>query len=46
MLAVMKATAEAESLEVRDVLTPRPGAGEVLVKLGAAGICYSDVMIL
>ncbi len=46
MLVVMKATAEAESLEVRDVPTPRPGAGEVLVKMGAAGICYSDVMIL
>ena len=46
MLAVMKATAEAGSLEVRDVPMPRPSAGEVLVKMGAAGICYSDVMIL
>ncbi|HSB72721.1 MAG TPA: alcohol dehydrogenase catalytic domain-containing protein [Candidatus Methylomirabilis sp.] len=46
MLAVMKATAEAGSLEVRDVPMPRPAAGEVLVRMGAAGICYSDVMIL
>jgi len=46
MLAILKARAEAESLEVRDLPTPRPASGEVLVKMGAAGICYSDVMIL
>lgn len=46
MLAVMKTGAEAESLDVRELPIPRPGPGEVLVKMGAAGICYSDVMIL
>ncbi len=46
MLAVLKASDEAESLEVRELPTPEPGPGEVLVKMGAAGICYSDVMIL
>ncbi len=30
-------------LEERDVATPNPGPGEVLVKVGAAGICRSDV---
>ncbi len=45
-MAVVKASAEAESLEVRDLPIPRPGPGEVLVKMGGAGICYSDVMIL
>ncbi len=46
MLAVVKARGEAESLEVRDLPIPRPDPGEVLVKMGGAGICYSDVMIL
>ncbi len=46
MLAVMKSSAEAESLDVRELPIPRPGPGEVLVKMGAAGICYTDVMIL
>lgn len=30
-------------LEARDVPTPSPGAGEVLVAVEAAGICHSDV---
>jgi L-iditol 2-dehydrogenase len=46
MLAVMKVTEEAEALEVKELPIPRPGPGEVLIKMGAAGICYSDVMIL
>lgn len=33
----------AEDLRVVDVPTPRPGPGEVLVRLGAAGICGSDM---
>jgi alcohol dehydrogenase len=28
---------------VKDVPTPRPGPGEVLIKLHASGICYTDV---
>jgi len=46
MKAIIKATQEAGSLEVRELTTPKPGRGEVLVKMKAAGICYSDVMIL
>lgn len=30
------------SIEVRDVETPEPGPGEVLVKLTHSGICHSD----
>jgi L-idonate 5-dehydrogenase len=33
----------AEDLRVVDVPTPRPGPDEVLVRLGAAGICGSDM---
>jgi threonine dehydrogenase-like Zn-dependent dehydrogenase len=46
MKAIMKATQEAGSLDVKELPTPKPGRGEVLVKMKAAGICYSDVMIL
>jgi threonine dehydrogenase-like Zn-dependent dehydrogenase len=46
MLAILKASTGTETPEVKELPTPRPGPGEVLVKMGAAGICYSDVMIL
>jgi threonine dehydrogenase-like Zn-dependent dehydrogenase len=46
MLAILKASPETETPAVRELPTPTPGPGEVLVKMGAAGICYSDVMIL
>jgi len=46
MLAVLKASTGAETPEVKELPAPTPGPGEVLVKMGAAGICYSDVMIL
>ncbi|MDI7258972.1 MAG: alcohol dehydrogenase catalytic domain-containing protein [Thermodesulfobacteriota bacterium] len=46
MKAIMKATQEAGSLEVKELPTPKPGPGEILVQMKAAGICYSDVMIL
>jgi L-iditol 2-dehydrogenase len=31
------------SLEIADVPTPAAGAGEVLIRVGACGICGSDV---
>jgi D-arabinose 1-dehydrogenase-like Zn-dependent alcohol dehydrogenase len=34
------------SLELRDVPVPVPGAGEVLVKVEACGICLSDVHLI
>src|SRR4030042_2369155 len=46
MKAIVKSREEAGAIEVKEVPMPEPGPGEVLVKMGAAGICYSDVMIL
>ena len=46
MLALVKGREEAEAPEVREVPVPSAGPGEVLVEIKAAGICYSDVMIL
>jgi 2-desacetyl-2-hydroxyethyl bacteriochlorophyllide A dehydrogenase len=36
----------ARTLSVVDVPTPEPGPGEVLVRVGACGICLSDVHLL
>ncbi|NWF93834.1 MAG: alcohol dehydrogenase catalytic domain-containing protein [Syntrophaceae bacterium] len=46
MKAIIKASQEAGSLEVKELPVPKPGPGEILVQMKAAGICYSDVMIL
>lgn len=46
MKAIMKASVDAGSLEVKELPTPRPGRGELLIKMKAAGICFSDDMIL
>lgn len=46
MKAIMKVREDAGAMEVKKLRTPKPGPGEVLVKMKAAGICYSDVMIL
>lgn len=32
--------------EIVEVPTPRPGPGQVLVKIGGAGVCHSDLHIL
>ena len=29
--------------EVKEVSTPQPGANQVLIKMHASGICYTDV---
>jgi threonine dehydrogenase-like Zn-dependent dehydrogenase len=46
MKAIVKVGPETTSPEVRELPIPEPGPGELLVKMKAAGICYSDVMIL
>jgi threonine dehydrogenase-like Zn-dependent dehydrogenase len=46
MKAIVKTRQEAGAVEVRELPIPRPGPGEVLVKMEATGICYSDAMIL
>jgi propanol-preferring alcohol dehydrogenase len=32
-----------QPLEVEEVPTPKPGAGEVLIKIEASGVCHSDL---
>jgi propanol-preferring alcohol dehydrogenase len=32
--------------ELREVPVPEPGAGQVLIKIGGAGACHSDLHIL
>ncbi len=44
MLAVVK-EGPAPGIAIREIPTPRPGPGEVLVKVLAVGICGSDVHI-
>ncbi|MBP1740961.1 MAG: L-threonine 3-dehydrogenase [Deltaproteobacteria bacterium] len=46
MKAIVKATQEAGSLEVKEVPTPKPGPRDVLVKIKATGFCYTDISIL
>lgn len=46
MRAIVKVKEEAGAMEVRELPVSQPGPGEVLVQMKAAGICYSDVMIL
>ena len=35
-----------KGLEVDDVPTPRPGPGEIVVKIGGAGLCHSDLHLM
>ena len=44
MKAIVKAQKE-KGLELREMEIPRPGKGEVLVKIKAAAICGSDIKI-
>ncbi len=46
MKGIVKVKEEAGAMEVKDLPIPKPGSGEVLVRMKTAGICYSDVMIL
>ncbi|MDR0945048.1 MAG: NAD(P)-dependent alcohol dehydrogenase [Bifidobacteriaceae bacterium] len=34
------------TLELRDIPDPTPGAGQVLLKMTAAGLCHSDVAVM
>jgi threonine dehydrogenase-like Zn-dependent dehydrogenase len=45
MKAIVKVSEEAGAVEVRELPMPEPGPGDILVKMGASGICHSDVMI-
>ncbi|WP_280439311.1 NAD(P)-dependent alcohol dehydrogenase [Nocardia cyriacigeorgica] len=45
MKALQYATVGAEP-EVRDIPTPEPGPGQVLLKITAAGVCHSDDFVM
>ena len=45
MKAVVKVAAGPGHVEMRDVPRPRPGTGEVLLEVGAAGVCGTDLHI-
>jgi propanol-preferring alcohol dehydrogenase len=34
------------TVELRSIPQPEPGPGEVLVRIGAAGVCHSDLHII
>lgn len=46
MKAILKVKEDAGTMEVKELPIPEPGPGEILVQMKAAGICYSDMMIL
>ena len=39
-------TVSTRQFEVKEIPTPTPGRGEVRIKVGAAGVCLSDVHFL
>ena len=45
MLAVVKEAAREGAIRVREMERPRPGPGQVLVRVGAASVCGSDLHI-
>lgn len=46
MKAVIKAAAEAGAVRTADMPGPEAGPGQVLVRVRAASICYSDISVL
>ena len=46
MKAIVKLNNKSEDYEVRDLLVPKPGPGEILVQMKATGLCYTDISIL
>jgi len=46
MKAIIKADKEAGSVRTAEMPKPEPGQGELLVRIRAASLCYSDVSII
>ena len=46
MKAIVKTSTEAMAYAVKDVPAPKPGAGQVLIRVKATGLCYTDMSIL
>ena len=45
MLALMKTQEGPGNLALKEISEPSPGQGQVLIEVGAAGICASDLHI-
>ncbi len=45
MKALLKAKKGKGHVEIREIATPEPGPGEVLVKVKAAGLCHTDFLL-
>jgi len=45
MKALLKARKGKGNLEIRQIPTPEPGPGEVLIKVKAAGLCHTDFLL-
>jgi threonine dehydrogenase-like Zn-dependent dehydrogenase len=45
MKALLKTKAGKGNIEVREIPTPKPAEGEVLIKVKAAGLCHTDILI-
>src|SRR6476661_7592321 len=39
-------SADSRPLEIEDLVVDEPGAGEVLVRIEAAGLCHSDLSVV
>ena len=46
MKAIIKAALEDGAVQLVDMPRPEPGAGEILVRIRSASLCYSDVSII
>jgi threonine dehydrogenase-like Zn-dependent dehydrogenase len=45
MKALLKTKKGKGNIEIREIPTPKPGAGEVLIKVKAAGLCHTDILL-
>ena len=46
MVLTAPAAVESRPLELRDVPVPQPGAGEVLIRVAACGVCRTDLHVV
>jgi threonine dehydrogenase-like Zn-dependent dehydrogenase len=45
MKALLKTKSGRGNIEVREIPTPKPAEGEVLIKVKAAGLCHTDILL-
>ena len=45
MKAILKTRKGKGNIEIKEIPTPKPAAGEVLIKVKAAGLCHTDIYL-